>query len=308
MNDIKHKQKTLTPIILEEGMPGYETVQDIEDKLNDPEVFNIAITGPYGSGKSTVLKSLKSLYPNKHQYLTISLASLTGNNDEEKDLGEKEQQKVEYSLLQQLIYKEKPKTLPNSRFRRIEAHSVCAAVLFGLGIIGFMLSFLVVFEPQWLRVDTLYKFFDLGEKWNRFFDIVCTIYMLLTICMVAVHLYRNSIFSRVRALNVNNVKIELDQDSSVFNKHLEEIVYFFESTKYDVVIIEDLDRFRCPEIFQKLREINFLLRQSEVLKKQHRTVKFIYAIKDDQTPGVGDGQGGLGCRSSWGRKELDKTE
>ena len=281
MNDIKHKQKTLTPIILEEGMPGYETVQDIEDKLNDPEVFNIAITGPYGSGKSTVLKSLKSLYPNKHQYLTISLASLTGNNDEEKDLGEKEQQKVEYSLLQQLIYKEKPKTLPNSRFRRIEAHSVCAAVLFGLGIIGFMLSFLVVFEPQWLRVDTLYKFLDLGEKWNRFFDIVCTIYMLLTICMVAVHLYRNSIFSRVRALNVNNVKIELDQDSSVFNKHLEEIVYFFESTKYDVVIIEDLDRFRCPEIFQKLREINFLLRQSEVLKKQHRTVKFIYAIKDD---------------------------
>ena len=26
------------------------------------------------------------------------------------------------------------------------------------------------------------------------------------------------------------------------------------------------------------------------------------------TPGVGDGQGGLVCRSSWGRKELDKTE
>ena len=26
------------------------------------------------------------------------------------------------------------------------------------------------------------------------------------------------------------------------------------------------------------------------------------------TPGVGDGQGGLACRSSWGRKELDMTE
>ena len=26
------------------------------------------------------------------------------------------------------------------------------------------------------------------------------------------------------------------------------------------------------------------------------------------TPGVGDGQGGLVCFSSWGRKELDKTE
>ena len=26
------------------------------------------------------------------------------------------------------------------------------------------------------------------------------------------------------------------------------------------------------------------------------------------TPGVGDGQGGLACCSSWGRKELEMTE
>ena len=26
------------------------------------------------------------------------------------------------------------------------------------------------------------------------------------------------------------------------------------------------------------------------------------------TPGVGDGQGGLACCGSWGRKELDTTE
>ena len=26
------------------------------------------------------------------------------------------------------------------------------------------------------------------------------------------------------------------------------------------------------------------------------------------TPGVGDGQGGLACHSSWGHKELDMTE
>ena len=75
MVDKKHIQKTLTPIILEEGMPGYETVQDIEEKLNDPEVFNIAITGPYGSGKSTVLKSLKVRSPNR----TIPIWSLNIN-------------------------------------------------------------------------------------------------------------------------------------------------------------------------------------------------------------------------------------
>ena len=28
----------------------------------------------------------------------------------------------------------------------------------------------------------------------------------------------------------------------------------------------------------------------------------------EQTPGVGDGQGGLACCDSWGRKESDMTE
>lgn len=281
MTDIMHIQKTLTPIILQEGMVGYETVQDIEDKLNDSEVFNIAITGPYGSGKSTVLKSLKTKYADKHRFLTISLASLTGDNDEDKDLKPEEQQKVEYSLLQQLIYKERPETLPNSRFRRIGRKTVLKSIWFGLSIIAFLISFLVVFEPQWLRVESFCQFFDLGTTWNLVLDIICALYMLLFVFKIAAYTYRHSSFSRVRALNVKDVKIELNQDSSVFNKHLEEIVYFFETTEYDVVVIEDLDRFRCPEIFQKLREINFLLRTSEVLKAQKRQVKFIYAIKDD---------------------------
>ena len=30
--------------------------------------------------------------------------------------------------------------------------------------------------------------------------------------------------------------------------------------------------------------------------------------ESEQAPGVGDGQGGLACFGSWGRKELDTTE
>ena len=30
--------------------------------------------------------------------------------------------------------------------------------------------------------------------------------------------------------------------------------------------------------------------------------------ESESTPGVGDGQGGLACCDSWGRKELDTTE
>ena len=185
MADNKHIQKTLTPIILDKGMPGYETVQDIKEKLNDSEVFNIAITGPYGSGKSTVLKSLKAQFPDSQNYLTISLASLTGDIENDVDNGNNkaltpdEQHKVEYSLLQQLINKEKPETLPNSRFRRIGRRSIKKSVWFGLGIISFLISFLVVFEPQWMKVESFCRIFDFGNTWNLVSDIVCTVYMLL---------------------------------------------------------------------------------------------------------------------------------
>ena len=35
---------------------------------------------------------------------------------------------------------------------------------------------------------------------------------------------------------------------------------------------------------------------------------WLYGRESEWTPGVGDGQGGLACCDSWGRKELDTTE
>lgn len=279
---IEHIQKALTPIVLKEGEPGYDTMLDIEKMLDDPVVFNIAVTGPYGSGKSTILRTLEK-HDSHHNYLTISLASLTGTDWEnpKKELSKKEQQRIEYSILQQLIYREKPQTLPNSRFRRLGKKTVWNAVWFALSIVLLIVCFFVVFEPEWLRVDTFCGLFDFGYKWNLVADIICATYMFVYVFKVVAYLYRHSGLHRIRALNVKNVTIDLNQESSVFNKHLEEIVYFFEATEYDVVIIEDLDRFRCSEIFQKLREINFILRKSKVIEDKQRKVRFIYAIKDD---------------------------
>ena len=55
-------------------------------------------------------------------------------------------------------------------------------------------------------------------------------------------------------------------------------MYFFESTTYDTVFIEDLDRFNQPNIFIKLRELNTVINNYDNIK---RKVVFIYAIKDD---------------------------
>ena len=74
--------------------------------------------------------------------------------------------------------------------------------------------------------------------------------------------------------------IESERESeSVFNRHLDEIVYFFEVTKYRVVFFEDLDRLDEPNLFVRLRELNTLLNNSNAISK--KPVVFVYAVRDD---------------------------
>ncbi|MDP6004025.1 hypothetical protein QKL74_22440, partial [Acinetobacter bereziniae] len=55
-------------------------------------------------------------------------------------------------------------------------------------------------------------------------------------------------------------------------------MYFFEQTDFDVIVIEDLDRFDNTEIFIRLRELNTLINKSQQIK---RHIIFIYAIRDN---------------------------
>lgn len=84
--------------------------------------------------------------------------------------------------------------------------------------------------------------------------------------------------SKLNKLNLKDGEIEVIENNSIFNKHLDEILYFFQVTDYNVVIIEDLDRFGTPNIFLKLRELNQLINESKIVG---RHITFIYAIKDD---------------------------
>lgn len=96
-----------------------------------------------------------------------------------------------------------------------------------------------------------------------------------------VRLFSNS---KINKLNIQG-EVELGDniDKSVFNEHLEEILYFFERTEYNVIVIEDLDRFENTDIFTKLREINILLNNSKSIqdKRANEKINFFYAIKDD---------------------------
>ena len=285
---------TLLPKKLSKNDASYKTVEDLNKALSvakEQNIKNIAITGPFGSGKSSVLYTLMKDFDTKdREYLPISLATLQANNEHGTEDGSNNQpnletnkienlnRKIEYSILQQLIYRETAATVPNSRFRRIAHLPHRLLCLYAGGMILTILAILILFEPVWLRVESLYQLFNFGIFWNTIFDCIAAIWILYALFCLFKYILKSYGNSKLNKLNLKDGEIELVEDNSIFNKHLDEILYFFQVTKYNVVIIEDLDRFGTSNIFLKLRELNQLVNESKIVG---RHITFVYAIKDD---------------------------
>ena len=89
----------------------------------------------------------------------------------------------------------------------------------------------------------------------------------------------------LKGLQLGPAKLELEKnDSSYFDKYLNEIIYYFEVSGTNLVIFEDLDRFDNPYIFDALHELNELINislgQERFIEQKNPSVKFLYATRD----------------------------
>lgn len=170
---------SLTPVHIEKGEKSYLPVERLRESLMGDDIHNIALTGPFGSGKSSVIRTLVEEEKDNYHFLQISLATLDVKKGVKSKADEEVlSKKIELGILQQLVYREKDSTLPYSRFRRIhyfENDEVTRYVIMALLAI---ICFVIAFEPTWLRIDTFYNQFNLGT-WNIFVDIIAVFYLLI---------------------------------------------------------------------------------------------------------------------------------
>ncbi|MDR1699947.1 MAG: hypothetical protein LBR68_02030 [Lachnoclostridium sp.] len=260
--------------------------------LKDKTIKNIAISGPYGSGKSSIIQTFEKMHKkgtrwqiwkwfqkDTYTFLNISLATFKEEKNDTKNPEEKKEELlrlIELSIVQQLFFHEKESVLPDSRLKKIRKQSKLKNLGYTILSALFILSGCILFFPDFInKIDVIKSILDKP---------INTIYasaIFIIGCMIIIYkLYRLVFGISIKRLNINNTGIEIDSDvsKSILNNHIDEILYFFEATKYNVVVIEDLDRFEQSEIFTKLREINLLINNSKKIK---RNIVFVYAIKDD---------------------------
>lgn len=290
------KQKPLTPVVLDVCDPAHPTVDDLLHALKEDDILNIAVTGPYGSGKSSVLKTVKQEASKEFSFLVISLATLeiddslvdvnykpgrdpiTLNEKDREKAKEVLNRKIEYSILQQLVYRETLEQLPFSRLKKIRHLSYSFIRVISCLILALLAFITIVFFPSANILDLIYSIFNVPATMQIAIRLVSFILLLMMVYEILKYLIRNFGGMRLEHVNVGGNEINMNDEGSIFNRYLDEILYFFQCTDYNVVIIEDLDRFDNPEIFLKLRELNQLINNSKIVG---RKIRFVYVVKDD---------------------------
>lgn len=258
-----------------------EYIIRLKNAIDQPNVFNIALTGSYGAGKSSILKTFKAYYPEYH-YVNVSLASFVEVNMSESDSTPKSnedsfEEQLEYSILQQLFYHVKATNIPESRFGRIERTSRKKRIFVVVCILLFVVANLCLFCQEQVT-----KYFLIPTevlKSSFLFGLsICVFILGICVILFQLILFIKKISIKNLTLDKATLEFEEKKNVSIMNRYLDEILYLFQEKKYNIVIFEDIDRFENTHIFTKLRELNLILNQSEEIG---RRIIFLYALKDD---------------------------
>lgn len=260
----------------------------------NPNVNNIAISGSYGSGKSSIIKTFQKLYP-KYKCLNLSLANFAEEHEVEgkrivveDQAGNKtitkeytpdtiiDLNKLEYSLVQQFFYHVRNSDVPFSRYGRINRLTTCKRILYTVFSLLFILSAVLLWNPLCLTRNDIIENIQIPHSLR----LASLIYVF---CGIVILIYKLIAFiynlnsAHIKAVDYE-IELQKDMDVSILNRYLDELVYLFQVTDYSIVVLEDLDRFERTSIFTKLRELNQLLNQA---KDINRRIVFVYALKDE---------------------------
>lgn len=263
----------LTPTTEIESSDNYKRYFD--EALGDKRIKNIALSGNYGSGKSSILLSYFKNSDYKDKKIQVSLADFSSKKCE----GNRNLVNIEKNIINQILYQIPTTRIPLTNFKiKREINFLQKILIIGEVILIFSILFLNKNNLIMNNQIIIYLLILLLVSWN--------IWMLLKYIPI----------KKVN-LKIQNIEAEISQkNDELFEKYADEVVYLLEKSKKEILVIEDLDRFEQIEIFEKLRELNVKVNdklsnshKNKVIEKircfqkskRNKKFTFIYAIKDD---------------------------
>ena len=304
-DEIKHnKFNALTPEVLKENKQIYTEALDYA--FSNDDIKNIAITGIYGAGKSTVWNTYvhqKGL----SNVITVSLGKYKNNINDDDSLKEvsatklansetdgiegklrnenqrtvdiDDDNRVERQLINQILSQIESKKIPLSKYGFKSNKSKWSICLQSLAFLSIICSILI-----WITRDTFISF--VNELYKNFNGI--SLILLCALLLFVPLFYYLYIFNRGSKFKISKIAFKGAEanvndnniDESVLDRDIKELVYLLRSSDSKIVVFEDLDRYNNTSIYTKLRELNFLLNHYVKISGDKKPVRFIYMLKD----------------------------
>lgn len=286
MAENKYKFERLTPTD-NVDLEVYE--EAIDYAFDNPDVRNVAISGAYSAGKSSILASYKKKHSNK-RFLHISLAHFQSPNEKE-DAIEVKESVLEGKILNQLIHQIPSEKIPQTNFRVKRRIGTTSIIIKTLEITCLLIAVIyLLFFDSWKNYVS-----SLPDNWLKsILELSAHSYALMVDGIIIIALVSFLIYGLIkiqknrnifRKLNLQGNEIEIfeESDDSYFDKYLNEVLYLFENADADVIVFEDMDRFNANKIFERLREVNTLvnIQLQKENKKDKRILRFFYLLRDD---------------------------
>lgn len=281
--------------------------QALDQAFSNPRLKNIAITGPYGAGKSSILESYlqsKEAFDKKYANLClrISLAHFQptkeGNKLTDDEQGTKAvlkdgevfgsnyqmEQLLEGKIINQILHKIPTNIAKATGFRMVDTDKESESKAFNWGdavITGILMAYFCI--PTLVTpVISHFSFVD-----NNLLLVILLFWAIAIIIFAVLFSYNygkniKTFFSRLQRVKFEGNEIELFQskDAAYFDKYLDSILYMIDHSGKEFFIFEDIDRFDTTLIFERLKEVNELVNDKRKLR-QATPIKFIYLLRDD---------------------------
>ena len=278
----------------------------IDFVFKNKDITNVAISGSYGAGKSSIIESYKKVNK-KIKFLHISLAKFqnkinsdkdniyedNGNQiDSDNDI-KNDNYTLEWKIINQLLHQIDTDKITQINFKVKKNISNKKVFLSTVEIIVCILCLChIKFYSEWnslVKSLTTIKIKNINILSFLSFSIESISLFISGVILVLIISYWIFKFIKMQyskgilkkfKFQENEIEFSGMENESYFDKYLNEVLYIFENSEVDVIVFEDIDRYNTNIIFQRLREINKLV-NLKLEKEGKKPLRFFYLLRDD---------------------------
>lgn len=273
----------------------------IDNALYDKNIRNIAITGDFGIGKSSLIKTYEKKKHRKFIHLSVSDLAEIKEGTTPHDLTKAD---IEKNLLKRLLSICQEKDIPMSRFQRVpETISKRYAIISFLCAFAVLDVMIVFLEPFIRTINFIPDHWTLLQSFTSYVDADSLLHLAKTLLFPMMFLFvlnlADVIIRHYKLPKISTKIVKGDSETTAeFNRRIEpenldtnymEIVYVLEQAAKKggyVFVFEDMDRFDesvCVPILVKLRQFNEILNDRSSLKNsllKGKKYTFIYVLRE----------------------------